>query len=139
MAIHQFSFPTQIHFGPGARTLVAEHLKVAGVKRPLIVTDQGVAVLPATAALTGDLKAANLAPAVFSEVWGNPTASQVREGTKAYRAHEADGVIGLGGGAALDVAKAVALMAVHEGDILDYAWDNPGGVRIQHPLPWFVA
>lgn len=139
MPVHQFSFPTQIHFGPGARTLVAENLQAAGVKRPLIVTDKGVAALPATATLTSDLKAANLAPAVFSGVWGNPTASQVRAGAQSYRLHDADGVIGFGGGAALDVAKAVALMAVHEGDILDYAWDNPNGVRVKHPLPWFIA
>lgn len=139
MPIHQFSFPTQIHFGPGARTLVAEHLKSAKVARPLIVTDKGLAALPVTATLASDLKAAGLAPAVFSAVWGNPTASQVRAGAEAYHAHQADGVVGFGGGAALDVAKAVALMAVHEGDILDYAWDNPAGIRIQHALPWFVA
>lgn len=138
-AVHQFSFPTQIHFGPGARTLLAEHLKQAEVRRPLLVTDKGIAALPMTESLAGDLKAAGLAPAVFGEVWGNPTASQVRAGKKAFAAHKADAVIGLGGGAALDVAKAVALMAVHDGDILDYAWDNPQGVRVQHPLPPLVA
>ncbi len=139
MTIQRFSFPTQIHFGPGARTLVAEHLKSAAVKRPLIVTDKGVAALPMTASLMGDLQAAGLVPAVFGGVAGNPTASQVRSGAETYREHRADAVIGLGGGAALDVAKAVALMAVHPGDILDYAWDNPAGVRVAHPLPWFIA
>ncbi|MDO8545422.1 MAG: iron-containing alcohol dehydrogenase [Opitutaceae bacterium] len=139
MPIHRFSFPTQIHFGPGARTLVAEHLKTATVTRPLIVTDKGVAGLPMTANLLGDLKAAGLEPAVFGGVWGNPTASQVNAGAEAYQEHRADAIVGLGGGAALDVAKAVALMAVHAGEILDYAWDNPAGVRIKHPLPWFIA
>ncbi len=43
---HRFAFPTTIHFGPGARHLVAEHLKAQGVKRPLIVTDKGLAVAP---------------------------------------------------------------------------------------------
>ena len=46
MAISKFSFPTAIHFGPGARGLVAEHLAAQGVKRPLIVTDKGLAALP---------------------------------------------------------------------------------------------
>src|SRR4051812_46866801 len=137
--VHRFSFPTAIHFGPGARTLVAEHLQGAGVKRPLIVTDKGVAALPMTAALAGDLRAAGQEPAIFGGVFGNPTASQVRAGAEAFKEHRADGVVGLGGGAALDVAKAVALMAVHPGSILDYAWDNPKGVRVQHALPWFVA
>jgi alcohol dehydrogenase class IV len=139
MPIQHFSFPTAIHFGPGARTLVAEHLKNAGVKRPLIVTDKGVAALPMTPTLAGDLRAAGLDAAIFGGVFGNPTATQVKEGVAAYKKHRSDGVVGLGGGAALDVAKAVALMAVHPGDIMDYAWDNPAGVRIQHTLPYFVA
>jgi alcohol dehydrogenase class IV len=57
----------------------------------------------------------------------------------AYREHRADGVIGFGGGAALDVAKAVALMSVHEGDVMEYAWDHPQVRPIRARLPWFVA
>ena len=48
-------------------------------------------------------------------------------------------MIGLGGGAALDVAKAIALMAVHPGDVLEYAWDHPQVRPIEHELPYFVA
>jgi alcohol dehydrogenase class IV len=65
--------------------------------------------------------------------------SQVMAGAAAYKAHRADAVIGVGGGAALDVAKAVALMAHHDGDILEYAWDHPQVRAITAPLPWFVA
>ncbi len=137
--IHSFSFPTAIHFGPGARKLVAEHLVAAGVKRPLIVTDRGVAALPMTAEFAQNLRAAGLNVVVFGDVFGNPTASQVRAGTTAFRQHTADAVIGFGGGAALDVAKAVALMSVHDGDILDYAWDNPNARKPSKPLPRFVA
>jgi alcohol dehydrogenase class IV len=139
MTLHHFSFPTEIHFGAGARALAAEQLKKAGVKRPLIVTDRGMGGLPMTATLANDLWAATLEPIVFSGVGGNPTASQVRAAVEAYRAHEADGVVGFGGGAALDVAKAVTLMVVHEGDILDYAWDNPAGVKVKQSLPCFIA
>ncbi|TMG82276.1 MAG: iron-containing alcohol dehydrogenase, partial [Betaproteobacteria bacterium] len=60
-------------------------------------------------------------------------------GVAAYRAHRADAVIGLGGGAALDVAKAIALMAVHSGDVLEYAWDHPKVRPIERDLPYFVA
>ena len=77
--------------------------------------------------------------AVYSEIWGNPVKSQVEKGVAAYRAHRADAVIGLGGGAALDVAKAIALMAVHPGDVLEYAWDHPQVRPIEHELPYFVA
>ncbi len=138
-AVHRFSFPTAIHFGAGARTLVAEHLKGVGVKRPLIVTDRGVAALPMTSALAGDLKAAGLEAATFGGVFGNPTSGQVKASVDAFHAHRADAVVGLGGGAALDVAKAVALMAVHEGDVLEYAWDHAHARKIAHALPYFVA
>src|SRR5205085_5778515 len=75
----------------------------------------------------------------YAGVFGNPTGSQVMGGATAFKSHRADAVIGLGGGAALDVAKAVALMAVHEGDVLEYAWDHPKVRPIVNALPHFVA
>ena len=137
MAIHKFAFPTTIHFGPGARKLVAAHLLESGCKRPLLVTDKGLAALPVLGEFRSFLSELNLE--VFSGVQGNPTASQARAGADAYRAHKADSVIGFGGGAALDVAKVVALMAVHPGDVLEYAWDHPKVRPIDKPLPHFVA
>ena len=136
-AVHKFAFPTTIHFGPGARRLVADNLKEAGCKRPLVVTDKGLSVLPILKDFVAELK--NLQVSVYSGVQGNPVASQVSAGAEAYRTHGADSVIGFGGGAALDVAKAVALMAVHPGTILDYAWDHPKVRPIDQPLPHFVA
>jgi len=137
MTTSRFSFPTTIHFGPGARALVAEHLKAAGVKRPLVVTDRGIAPLPMLKAFVDSLS--GLSVAVFSGIWGNPVRSQVNEGVAAYKAHNADAVIGMGGGAALDVAKAIALMAAHPGDILEYAWDHPQVRPIDRALPYFIA
>jgi len=137
MTITRFSFPTTIHFGPGARKLVADHLKAEGIARPLIVTDRGIAALPLLADFVAGLPGLDVA--VYSEIWGNPVRSQVKQGAAAYKAHNADAVIGLGGGAALDVAKAIALMASHPGDILEYAWDHPQVRPIGRPLPHFVA
>lgn len=139
MSLHQFSFPTAITFGPGARHHVAEHLSGVAVRRPLIVTDRGIASLPFVAEFAAELQRAGLKANVFGGVFGNPTASQVASGAAAYREHQADSVIGLGGGAALDVAKAVALMAAHDGSILDYAWDHPQRRAITKPLPHFIA
>src|SRR5262249_35776708 len=65
--------------------------------------------------------------------------TQAMAGARAYREHRADSIVGVGGGAALDVAKAVALMATHPGDILEYAWDHPSVRPITEPLPHFVA
>jgi alcohol dehydrogenase class IV len=137
MTITRFSFPTTIHFGAGARKLVAEHLREQGVKRPLIVTDRALAKLPVLAEFRTHLD--DLQVGVFDGVFGNPTASQVMAGAAAFKAHDADAVIGFGGGAALDVAKVVALMAVHDGDVIEYVWDHPRARPIVNELPYFVA
>ena len=137
MSLHSFSFPTPIRFGPGARKEVGVHLGQRGLKRPLIVTDQALAALPLLAEFRSHLGGLDIA--VFSGVFGNPTARQVMAGAEAYRAHRADCVIGLGGGAALDVAKVVGLAATHEGHILEYAWDHPQVRAISRELPYFVA
>ena len=139
MTITRFAFPTTIHFGPGARKLVGPHLREAGLKRPLVVTDKGLAALPLVAELKKDLAAAGLEPSVFGGVWGNPTGSQVMAGAAAYRAHGADCVVGIGGGAALDVAKVVGVLATHPGDVIEYAWDHPQVRPIGDSLPYFVA
>ena len=137
MTIHRFAFPTTIHFGAGARKLVAEHLGALGLERPLIVTDRGIAPLPLLAKFVAELHPLDVA--VYSEIWGNPVKSQVDNGVAAFREHRADSIIGLGGGAALDVAKAIALMATHRGDVLEYAWDHPHVRPIEHDLPHFIA
>jgi alcohol dehydrogenase class IV len=138
-AITRFSFPTTIHFGADARRLLAGHLREQRLLRPLIVTDRAVAALPMTAELVADLAAVGLEPAVYGGVSGNPGAAQVTAGAAAFREHRADCVVGLGGGAALDVAKVVGLLATHDGDVIEYAWDHPRARTITAPLPWFVA
>ena len=137
MTITRFSFPTPIAFGAGARKLVAEHLREQGLQRPLIVTDRALAALPVMAEFKTHLGGLNVG--VFDGVFGNPTCAQVMAGAAAYKAHGADSVIGFGGGAALDVAKVVGLMAVHDGDVLEYVWDHPRVRAITQPLPYFVA
>ena len=139
MSITRFSFPTTIHFGPGARRLAGPHLRDQGLRRPLIVTDKGLAALPLMAELQAEMTAAGLTVAVYDGVWGNPTGDQVMNGAEAYKAHEADCVVGVGGGAALDVAKVVGLLATHPGDVMEYVWDHPAVRPITATLPYFIA
>jgi alcohol dehydrogenase class IV len=137
MPITKFAFPTTIHFGAGARRLVGAHLQDLGLKRPLIVTDRALAALPVLAEFRSHLR--ELDAAVFDGIHGNPTCAMVMAGAAAFKAHGADSVIGFGGGAALDVAKVVGVMATHPGDVLEYVWDHPNVRPIEHALPHFVA
>jgi alcohol dehydrogenase class IV len=137
MNISRFAFPTPIHFGAGARKLVAAHLLEQGIRRPLIVTDRALAQLPVMAEFRSHLQGLDVA--VYDGVFGNPTCAQVMGGAAAFKAHEADAVIGFGGGAALDVAKVVGVAATHEGDILEYVWDHPQVRPIVNALPYFIA
>jgi alcohol dehydrogenase class IV len=137
MTLSRFAFPTPIHFGPGARKLIAAHLREQGLKKPLIVTDRALAALPVAAEFRGHLQGLDVA--VFDGVFGNPTCAQVMAGAAAFKAHGADCVIAFGGGAALDVGKVVALMAVHDGDVLEYVWDHPQVRPIVNALPHVVA
>lgn len=139
MTITRFSFPTTIFFGAGARRLAGPHLCELGFKRALVVTDRGLAALPLVAELQAELEAAGLVVALYAGVWGNPTEPQAMAGAAAYRAHAADCVVGVGGGAALDVAKLVGLLATHPGDVIEYAWDHPQVRAIGSTLPYFVA
>ncbi|MBC7603846.1 MAG: iron-containing alcohol dehydrogenase, partial [Ramlibacter sp.] len=137
MSISGFNFPTPIRFGAGARKEVGKHLIDKGYKRPLIVTDKALGALPVLAEFMSHLQGLDVA--VYAGVFGNPTASQVMSGAQAFKAHNADCVIGFGGGAALDVAKVVGVAATHEGDILNYVWDHPQVRPIEYELPYFVA
>ena len=140
MNIQKFAFPTTIHFGAGASNLVADHLRSVGVERPLIVTDKALAALPVATTFAQKLRDGGLDVATYAGIWGNPMASMVKGGVDAYRSHGADAVIGFGGGAALDVAKVVAMMATNAGDdVLEYAWDHPHVRSIHNDLPYFIA
>jgi alcohol dehydrogenase class IV len=138
VGIHRFNFPTLIHFGPGARHETGRFLRELGARRPLVVTDKGLAALPLVGELAEDLKKASLEPAVFSDVAGNPVKSQAEAGARAFHSHRADAIVGLGGGAALDVAKAIAVLARHPGDLFDYE-DRPGARAIDKDVPPWVG
>lgn len=139
MPVHRFQFPTLIHFGVGARRELGPFLGAQGVARPLFVTDQGLGALPVFDGLVGLAAAAGLQPGRFCGVGGNPVKSQVTAGVAAYRAHRADAIVGVGGGAALDVAKAMALLIEHPGDLFDYEDEKPGARAIDREIPFFVA
>jgi len=124
------TFLNRIQFAEGALAELPAELALAGIARPLVVTDRGVAAAGLLAWLRATLPGA-MQCAAFDATPPNPTEAAVRAATAAFRAHRADGVIGLGGGSPLDLAKAVALAATHEAERLaSYAVVEGGLVRI---------
>ena len=94
-----FNFPTPILFGLGVRREIGPFLKEHGLKRPLIVTDEGIAPLPMLRDLKVLLEGDGLEPQIFSDMGGNPVKSHVTKGVDAYRAGQCDSIIAVGGGA----------------------------------------
>ena len=134
MDLATFAFPTTILFGPGAVNRLPEELAKRNIKRPLLVTDTGLARTPIFA------RVARLAPAVpFTSVEPNPTEQNVLDGVAAYRANSCDGILGLGGGSPLDAAKAIRLKVTHELPLADYDDLRDGGSLISANVPPFIA
>lgn len=104
------NFPTAIKFGAGRVKELAELCQANGIKRPLFVTDPGLAQMPMVAAILADLKKAGLGVALFSDVRPNPVEANLQAGVKAFKAGKHDGVIAFGGGSGLDIGKLIALM-----------------------------
>lgn len=134
-----YNYPTRMIFGPGTRAQLGDLLKARGKQRPLIVTDKGIAGLPFVSEMVETLKAGGLEPAVYSDIHGNPDKPQVTGGVEAFRAHNGDSFINLGGGAALDVGKVIALMINHPGDVFDYEDGNPDMPPVDQDIPFNIA
>jgi len=115
-----WSYPTAIRFGAGRIAELAEACTQAGIIRPLLVTDKGLAPLPITAQAMEILGKAGLEAAVFSEVDPNPNEINLAAGVEAYKAGGHDGVIAFGGGSGLDLGKCVAFMAGQTRPVWDF-------------------
>jgi len=115
-----WNYPTSVKFGVGRIKELPDHCKALGLKRPLLVTDPGLAGLPMIKDAIAANAAAGIPTGLFSEVQGNPVGKNVEDGLKVYRDGKHDGVIAFGGGSALDAAKAIALMTGQTRPIWDF-------------------
>ena len=103
----KWNYPTTVRFGAGRIAELPDALAATGIKRPLFVTDPGLAKLPVVAATLRLLDDAKVPYGVFSDVKPNPVESNLAAGIEAFRKGKHDGVIAFGGGSALDLGKLI--------------------------------
>ncbi|MEM5470569.1 iron-containing alcohol dehydrogenase [Hoeflea sp. AS60] len=115
-----WSYPTAIRFGAGRISELAEACAAAGMKKPLLVTDRGLASLPITSQALDLLEAAGLGRAMFAEVDPNPNEKNLEAGVAAFKAGGHDGVIAFGGGSGLDLGKLIAFQAGQTRPVWDF-------------------
>lgn len=137
--IYQYNFPTIIRFGAGSSNELGDYLKQNNLKNPLIVTDATIAGLSFFKTIINNLKASNISVEVFHDIHKNPVKSDVYKGTDAYDATGRDSIIGIGGGAALDVARAVALRVNHREDLFKYDDLIGGDIYVVNDVPHFIT
>lgn len=115
-----WNYPTPIKFGVGRIAELPAFCQSVGIRRPLLVTDKGLAGLPMIADAMAGLKAAGLGAGLFSDIKPNPVARNIADGVAVYRAGSHDGVIAFGGGSALDAGKAIAFMSGQSRPLWDF-------------------
>jgi alcohol dehydrogenase class IV len=137
--IYQYNFPTTIRFGVGASKELADYILKNNLSRPLIVSDPNVAQLDFFKGIVNDLTKKNISVEIFSAIHKNPVKSDVYKGTEVYDHTKRDSIIGIGGGAALDVARAIVLRVNHRDDLFKYDDLIGGDVYVTNEVPHFIT
>lgn len=115
----------QLTAGKGALSGLKEEADRLHIKKPLIVTDEGVRAAGIIETMAGHLKKEKIAYEIYDGVKTDPLDTMVKEGLSVFRESRCDGILSIGGGSSMDVGKCISVMSVHPGDILDYARSTP--------------
>ncbi len=134
-----WSFPTRIVYGAGLALNLADEATRLAMKRPLVVTDPGVAKAGLLDPVLDSLTSAGLDCAAFDGVDGNPVEANIADGAAAYASHGADGIVGLGGGSPLDAAKLIAVRSVTDRSFEELDDAAGGSEHIPADLPPVIA
>jgi len=133
------TYLTRIQFDFGALKLLEAELQLLGIRRPLIVTDKGV-ISAGLWAKVKDQLPGNMPLTIYDGTPENPTEAAMRDALKIYKDEGCDGIIAIGGGSPMDLAKAVALMATHPGNSLQpYSFVEGGAGKITAAVAPIVA
>ena len=132
------TYLTKIHFDFGAVRLLAEELTALGIERPLVVTDAGI-VAAGLLDRVREAMPSDMPVTVYDGTPANPTEPAVRDALALYREADCDGVVAVGGGSSIDLAKGVRLLATHEPPLAQYAMIEGGVARIQANVAPMIA
>ena len=134
----QIRYLNTVEIGAGAIQQLAAACQSAGIKRPLVVTDEGVraaGLVDRVLKVLSDVEHS----AVFDDTPSNPTEAAVMAAAAVYKANACDGLIGLGGGSSIDCAKGVCIAATHEGPLKTYATIEGGSPKISDRVAPLIA
>ena len=133
-----WSYPTAMRFGAGRIKELPDACKAAGITRPLLVTDRGLADMDITKAALAELETAGLTHALFAEVDPNPNDQNLAAGIDAFKAGGHDGVVAFGGGSGLDLGKLIAFQAGQSRPVWDFEdigdWWTRADADAIHPI-----
>lgn len=136
---YSFNFPAPTRFGAGVIDELGDHIIAQGLNHPLVVTDANVAGLEFFREIIDSLKSKKLSVDVYSEMHKNPVEIDVLNGGDFYAESKSDCIVGIGGGVALDVARAIALRINHKRPLFDYDDLIGGDIYVTEEVPYFIT
>ena len=140
LKFHDWTFPIPIAYGPGRINEISEICQSLNVNSPLIVTDKSSQDLPFISQLINLLNKAGLTSGIFTEISPNPRDDEISVGSSYYKSGDHDAVIAIGGGSAMDGAKAICLTANNDIPLWDFEWEKePAKIGNDEPFPKLIT
>ena len=138
---HQnWTFPVPIRYGPGRIKELSEICKNKGIKKPLVVTDNGSKNLKFIENILNDLEDHQFKPGLFSNISPNPRDTEILEGKLNFNNGNYDGIIAIGGGSGMDGGKSISLVANNDYDIWDFEWEKkPPKINEDNKFPPLIC
>ena len=140
LSYQNWTFPVPIRYGPGRIKELSEICQTKGIKKPLVVTDNGSKNLKFIENILTDLEDHQLKPGFFSNISPNPRDTEILEGKLIFNKGDHDGIIAIGGGSGMDGGKAISLVANNDYDIWDFEWEKkPPEINENNKFPPLVC
>ena len=135
-----WTFPIPIAYGPGRINEISEICNSLNINNPLIVTDRSSQDLPFIGELIEILNRGNIKSGIFTEISPNPRDDEISVGSSYFKSDDHDAVIAIGGGSAMDGAKAICLTANNEIPLWDFEWEKePAKISNDEPFPKLIT